>query len=72
MAEMTYGRGNTIHQNDHLDVELDARGNVVAVWFRCLRLPFETTAVGADRAVNLKDQPVDLKLVAVIYESEGG
>ena len=36
-----YGSGGTIHQNDNLDIGVDATGRVVSVWFRCLQLPFE-------------------------------
>ena len=36
-----YGDGGTIHGTGHVDVELDpATGEVTAVWFRCLNLPF--------------------------------
>lgn len=31
---------NTIHDSRHFDVEVDDEGNVIAVWFRCLRIPF--------------------------------
>jgi hypothetical protein len=37
----TYGHGGTIHGTNHVDVETDAEGNVVAVWFRCCAIPFE-------------------------------
>ena len=35
-----YGDGGTIHSTGHLDVEVDDNGVVVAVWYRCLTLPF--------------------------------
>ena len=37
-----YGDGGTIHGTSRLDIEIDpATGEVTAVWFRCLNLPFE-------------------------------
>ena len=37
-----YGDGGTIHGTGHLDVEVDPKtGEVTAVWFRCLNLPFK-------------------------------
>ena len=40
---MIYGHGDTIHQTNHLDIEVDAEGNVKAVWFRCMMLPFQVS-----------------------------
>lgn len=45
-----YGNGGTIHGTTQLDVETDADGNVVAVWFRCQQLPYRQTRVD-DRRV---------------------
>ena len=37
-----YGDGGTIHGTGHIDVEVDPdTGEVTAVWFRCLNLPFK-------------------------------
>jgi len=37
-----YGDGGTIHGTDRLDIEIDPKtGEVTAVWFRCLNLPFQ-------------------------------
>lgn len=44
--KFVYGDKNTIHRTGHLDVELDPAGNVTAVWFRCLRLPFKVNKHG--------------------------
>lgn len=38
-----YGDGGTIHHSNHVDVETDAGGAVVAVWFRCQPIPFRQT-----------------------------
>jgi hypothetical protein len=37
-----YGDGGTVHGSLKLDVEIDAEtGEVTAVWYRCLNLPFQ-------------------------------
>lgn len=46
-----YGRDKTIHQTGHVDVEISPAGHVVAVWFRCMTLPFEEHFVDIRRAV---------------------
>lgn len=46
----TYGHDQTIHQTGHVDVEVDKRGNVVAVWFRCQPLPFRQSNVDDRRS----------------------
>lgn len=50
-----YGGGNTIHSNNGLDVEVDKDGTVVAVWFRCMMLPFEQVNVNDERAKSMRD-----------------
>jgi hypothetical protein len=50
---MIYGHDKTIHGTEHLDVEVDKHGQVVAVWFRCMALPFEQRAANEDRAVEM-------------------
>lgn len=37
----TYGGKGTIHQTSAIDVEVDQGGRVLAVWFRCMSLPFQ-------------------------------
>ena len=34
------GEQRTIHASSHLDIEVNELGEVTAVWFRCLNLPF--------------------------------
>jgi len=48
-----YGRDGTIHQTTNVNVELDRRGKVVAVWFRCCPLAFTQDVVDDDRAAEL-------------------
>jgi hypothetical protein len=53
---MIYGHENTIHRSGHLDVEVDAKGQVVAVWYRCLALPFKAHVVDEGRAHEMRMQ----------------
>ena len=50
---MIYGNEGTIHGTQLLNVEVDADGNVVSVWFRCCALPFDVTRVSYDRATEM-------------------
>ena len=46
-----YGDGGTIHGSTELNVEIDGKtGEVTAVWFRCLNLPFKVWSRGSDPA----------------------
>lgn len=49
-----YGRNGTIHGTEQLDVEIDAQGLVVAVWFRCQPLPFRQANVLNQRADDMR------------------
>jgi hypothetical protein len=51
---MNYGHDRTIHWTTKLDIETTTDGKVVAVWFRCLALPFEQFRVSEDRAVEME------------------
>jgi len=44
-----YGGDGTIHGTTELDVET-RDGKVVAVWFRCIALPFRQTEIDKSRA----------------------
>ena len=71
---MRYGSG-TIHHSGFLDVEIDRDGDCVAVWFRCLRLPFKTTKVDTERAEEMlaayqRDPAPSLIAVEVADENE--
>lgn len=58
---MIYGYDKTFHKVGHLDIETDQEGKVVAVWYRCMTLPFEQRPVNAERAGEMaalyKDNP---------------
>ena len=45
-----YGGDRTIHQTNHLSVEVNAAGEVVSVWFRCQSLPFKQSFADSHRA----------------------
>lgn len=48
-----YGGNGTIHSTDHVSVETNEHGNVVAVWFRCQTLPFLQRTVNDHRAYEM-------------------
>ncbi len=50
----TYGHDGTIHSNESLDVEVDSKGNVTSVWFRCTLLPFRQFDVDEERAKDMR------------------
>jgi len=54
LGERTYGHELTIHQTEHLDVEIAPDGHVCAVWFRCQPVPFEEHRVGVERAAEMR------------------
>lgn len=53
MTEFEYGNSDTIHDTTVLDIEVDSKGHVVAVWFRCQMLPYRVTIVDEYRASEL-------------------
>lgn len=65
-AVRVYGHSGTIHSSEQLDIEVNANGTVVAVWFRCQQLPFEQSYANGSRAANAKvPNPRLPRLVAV-------
>lgn len=48
-----YGEDRTIHRTTWLDVET-FHGTVVAVWYRCMMLPFNQTEVEGPRATEME------------------
>jgi hypothetical protein len=56
----SYGGGGTIHRTGTIDVVLNKHGYPIAVWFRCLSLPFTVTQETTDDPVlNPKDKYVE-------------
>ena len=60
-----YGGDGTIHKNGELDVSVDKNGKVVAVWFRCMMLPFKQVNVDDSRANSLKEVDAPHKIDAI-------
>ncbi len=50
MTEFRYGDEKTIHRTGVVNVEVDPDGVVVAVWFRCMPLPFDAHGASWERA----------------------
>jgi hypothetical protein len=61
-----YGDGTTIHHTGKVNVELDEDGVVVAVWYRCMMLPFDQTIVSDSRARDMRSCKVEASLDGVI------
>ena len=49
-----YGGSGTIHGTKHVNVEVDEKGEVVAVWFRWMPLRFDATVVPEYRAKEMR------------------
>lgn len=61
-----YGEGGTLHGTTELDVETDAVGRVVAVWYRCQMLPFRQRTVDDERSIEMdKGYPVPVEITGV-------
>lgn len=50
MDTTIYGRDQTIHRTTGVNVEVNKKGQVVSVWFRCRPLPFTQCVVQVARA----------------------
>lgn len=57
-----YGHSGTIHATEDLDIVMNERGEVTAVWFRCQELPFNVSRRAGERARAQAQLP---RLVAV-------
>lgn len=66
-----YGRNKTIHNGGEVNVEIH-NGKVVAVWFRCVHLPFTESEAGEARAADMRrlyEKPAP-KVVSVELEKQ--
>jgi hypothetical protein len=63
---VVYGGSAAIHSSMHVDVETDEQGRVLAVWFRCMQLPFEQKTAQPDRQLELKQAPSALPRIISI------
>lgn len=65
----TYGHDGTIHDSEHVDVEVDSGGKVVAVWFRCVSLSFRQSVADDYRADAMRfDKHDRIKIKAIQYD----
>lgn len=64
-----YGGDGTIHGTELLNVET-YKGKVVAVWFRCLMLPFDQTEVDKFRRDSMLDEHNLPKIIGVELKEE--
>lgn len=62
------GSRNTIHASGLLDIEVNELGEVTAVWFRCLNLPFRVFHRESTSWIN----PEDMTILNVEYDSKAG
>jgi hypothetical protein len=62
------GSRNTIHASTKLDVEVNEQGEVTAVWFRCLNLPFRVFGRENTAWIN----PEDMTILNIEYERRDG
>lgn len=69
-GDFRYGDDRTIHRTAKINVERHPKtGAVVAVWFRCMRLPFSDTICDESRAESLAgSEKGDRPLKAVVFE----
>jgi hypothetical protein len=68
----TYGGKGTIHNTTTIDVQLDEQtGEVVAVWFRCLNLPFTVSTVDHQPVNNPAEKAIE-EITYVELPSEEG
>jgi len=58
-----YGEGGTLRGTTELDVETDATGRVVAVWYRCQMLPFRQRTVADERAIQMDEDRARLPAI---------
>jgi len=59
-----YGGEGTWHRNEMLDVETHD-GVIVAVWYRCMMLPFRRIEVDAERANEMLKSPASKRLTGI-------
>lgn len=61
-----YGE-HTIHSTGHLDVEVDDEGNVIAIWYRCITLPFRQVNISNERKLSLSNSMPDISITGIDY-----
>jgi hypothetical protein len=64
-GSLANGSRNTIHDTERVDIEVDSLGRPVAVWFRCLNLPFTVWHRGPGEAIPCN--PADMAILNIEY-----
>jgi hypothetical protein len=59
------GSRNTIHAGGKLDIEVDDDGRPVAVWFRCLNLPFSVWLRASGEPAHIN--PAGMEILNIEY-----
>lgn len=44
----TYGGSGTIHRTGTIDIQITPNGDIAAVWYRCLSLPFTVSQISGN------------------------
>lgn len=70
--EFRYGDDRTIHGTTEVNVERHPKtGKVVAVWFRCMRLPFSDSVCAESRAEEMAgSEGGDGRIKAIVFEAK--
>lgn len=63
-----YGGDGTWHQTGHVDVQLNKKGEVVAVWFRCRMLPFRESREYTKESTPKQGEG---SIKGIVFEEEG-
>jgi hypothetical protein len=66
------GERTTIHGSREVNIEVDPRGKVVSVWFRCMLVPFDVNLVDSARAKEMRRAYAGrvLPIDAIIFADE--
>lgn len=68
MDEYRYGDNHTFHNCGEVNIERDPKtGEVVAVWFRCMMLPFTDDVCDTIRAEELKTYKTLGSIKAIVF-----
>ena len=71
--EFRYGDDRTIHGTEYVDVETFG-GKVVAVWFRCMPVPFKQAKADTRRASDMEEmyRGKIMPVKAVVFKGQPG
>jgi hypothetical protein len=60
-------RRNTIHGSGTIDIQTNSNGEILAVWFRCLTLPFRVSVLDKDRNRTFPPE-IEIEITAVEWK----